>query len=72
MSSNFKFNNLNDDLEIQIDDDLQAVCPKCKSKFKQLMKQVSRDGVSSDRHVMGSIDNTNLITEIVAGAIKRY
>ena len=50
MSSNFKFDNLNDDLEIQIDDDLQAVCPKCKSKFKQLI-----------RHLKNNLDCRSLI-----------
>ena len=43
MSSNFKFNNLNDDLEIQIDANLQAVCPKCKSKFKQLLQHLKKN-----------------------------
>ena len=44
-SKNFKFNNFGSELEIEIDEDNQAKCPKCGRKFKLLMQHIKKSTV---------------------------
>ena len=41
-SRNFKFNNFGSELEIEIDEDYKAKCPKCEKKFKLLMQHLKK------------------------------
>ena len=41
-SRNFKFNNFGSELEIEIDEENKAKCPKCEKKFKQLMQHINK------------------------------
>ena len=44
-SLTFKFINFGSELEINIDDNNQAQCPKCEKKFKQLMQHLNKSKV---------------------------
>ena len=44
-SRNFKFNNFGSNLEIEIDEENKAKCPKCEEKFKRLIKHISNSTV---------------------------
>ena len=41
-SLNFKFINFGSELEINIDDNNQAQCPKCQKRFKQLLQHLKK------------------------------
>ena len=41
-SRNFKFINFGSELEIYIDENNQAQCPKCKKKSKQLLQHIKK------------------------------
>ena len=42
---NFTFNNFGSELEIEIDEDHKAKCPKCGRKFKLLMQHINKSTV---------------------------
>ena len=44
-SRNFKFDNFGSELEIEIDEDCTAKCPKCGRKFKLLMQHIKKSTV---------------------------
>ena len=44
-SRNFKFNNFGSELEIEIDEENKAKCPKCGRKFKLLMQHIKKSTV---------------------------
>ena len=44
-SRNFKFNNFGSELEIEIDEENKAKCPKCEEKFKLLMQHINKSTV---------------------------
>ena len=44
-SRNFKFINFGSELEIEIDEENKAQCPKCRKKFKLLMQHIKKSSV---------------------------
>ena len=44
-SRNFKFNNFGSELEIEIDEENKAKCPKCEERFKLLMQHIKKSTI---------------------------
>ena len=65
-SRNFKFDNFGSELEIEIDEENKAKCPKCGRKFKLLMQHIKKSMVCQQ-----NLDYEKLRKEYDAFANKR-